>query len=198
MNILYIVVAVLSVPGTLVLSNLFWLAPREARGVAALLSSPELLQGIVSADFLTDPPIDIARFAQPGVGGYAFNMAAFRYADEMAKRRGRSLLGSTLIVMIIGSGVVGVLAFGWFGLTLPIVNVLILHTTFVGSTQGAIDDAATAKAIERLQVTAVILNRWYAKSPQEVATWLESEPRMKPLGKLITKLPDAVTAPNVE
>ena len=54
-----------------------------------------------------------------------------------------------------------------------------------GSMYGTIDNATTARAVDRLQITAVILHRWHAKSPEEVAAWLEREPRMKPLGDLV-------------
>ncbi len=188
MKVLYIFIAVLSVPATLVLSNLFWRAFRETRGVATLLSSRELLQSIVTADLLNSPPAEIARFAQSHQAGYAFNMRAFQQADEEAHSRGRSLLRPALAVVVIGSGVVGFLGVGWLGLALPIVNVLIVHTTFVGSTQGAIDSATTARAIEHVQIVAVILHRWYARSPREAAEWLESESRMKPLGELVSSL----------
>lgn len=189
MKILYIAAAVLSVPATIVLSNLFWLALREARGVVGVLSSPNLLQSIVTAELLSSPPNDIARFAQPLEGGYEFNMRAFQQADRTSHNRGRSVLGLALVVVILGSGIVGFLALGWLGLVVPIINILILHTTFVGSTQGGLDDAAIARAIMRLQVVAVILHRWYANSPSEAAAWLENEPRMKPLGNLVTSFP---------
>lgn len=39
MKILYILAAVLSLPATLILSNLFWQGFREARGIAMLLGS---------------------------------------------------------------------------------------------------------------------------------------------------------------
>lgn len=188
MKVLYVIIAVLSVPATLVLSNLFWRALREARGVATLLSSLELLQSIVTADLLNSPPSEIARFAQPLQSGYGYNMRAFRHADEEAHSRGRSLLRPALAVVVIGSGVVGFLGVGWLGLALPIVNVLIVHTTFVGSTQGSIDSATTARAVEHVQIVAVILHRWYATSLREAAEWLESESRMKPLGELVTGL----------
>lgn len=115
-------------------------------------------------------------------------MRVFQYADEEAHSRGRALLRPALAVVVIGSGVLGFLGVGWLGLAVPIVNVLIVHTTFVGSTQGAIDSATTARAIEHVQTVAVILHRWYTKSPREAAEWLESESRMKPLGELVTSL----------
>lgn len=189
MKIVYILVAVLSMPATLVLSNLFWFALREARSVSTLLSSPDMLRSIVNADFLNSPPTSIARFAQPVEAGYAFNMEAFQQSHNEAHIRGRSLLRLGLAVVIVGSGVVGFLAVGWFGLALPIINFLILHTTFVGSMHGTGDNATTGRAIEHVQVVSLILHRWYAKSPQQLAAWLESEPRMKPLGNLITSFP---------
>lgn len=45
-----------------------------------------------------------------------------------------------------------------------------------------------ARAVEHVQIVAVILHRWYATSPREAAAWLESESRMKPLAALVTTL----------
>src|SRR5204862_544462 len=97
-------------------------------------------------------------------------------------------LRPVLAVVIIGSGVVGFLGIGWLGLVLPIVNFLIVHTTFVGSTQGAIDQAAIARAVEHLQICAVILHRWCVQSPADAAAWVGSGSRMKSLTELVMNL----------
>ena len=180
--------AVFSILATIVLSNLFWLGLREARGVSALLSSPQQLQDIVNVELLSMPSAEYAMYAQPVEPGYGFNMQAFNLADEKAQTHGRSLLRIMLVVVVIGSGVLGFVTFGWFALALPIINFLIVHATFVGSLRGAIGNSAYARAIQHVQICALILHRWYADNPREASTWLEHEPHLKPLELLVTNL----------
>lgn len=188
MKVLYIALGVLSLPATLIFSNMFWRGLREARGIAMLLSNREVLRQVLTPDVLSDPSAEVARFAQPVAGGYALNMRAFRQSDKEAHSRVRAMLRIALAVVVVGSGVVGFLAIGWLGLALPLVNVLIAQTTFVGSTRGSIDGAATARVVEHVRIAAVILHRWHAKSPREAADWLEGEPQMKPLWEHLATL----------
>ena len=130
----------------------------------------------MTPDLLNSPPANVGRFAQPLAGGYALNMRVFQRADSLAHSRGRAMLRPALAVVVVGSAVVGFLWIGWLGLAFPIVNVLIAHGTFVGSTQGSIDNASTARAAEHVQVVGVILFRWSAKSPREATEWLVGAP----------------------
>lgn len=188
MKVLYIALGVLSLPATLIFSNLFWQGLREARGIAMLLSNREGLRQVLTPEVLNDPSAEVARFAQPVAGGYALNMRAFRQSDNEAQSRVRAMLRIALAVVAVGSGVVGFLGIGWLGLAFPIVNVLIWQTTFVGSRRGSIGSAATARASEHVRIVAVILHRWYTKSPREAADWLEGEPQMKPLWEHLATL----------
>ncbi len=185
---MYIALDVLSLPATFILSNFFWMWLREARGIAMLLSNRELLRQVLTPDILNDPSAEVARFVQPVTGGYSLNMQAFRQSDREAHGRGRVMLRIGLAVVVIGSGVTGFLGIGWLGLALPIVNVLIMLTTFIGSTQGSIDGAATARALAHVRIVAVILQRWHAESPQDAAEWLEGEPQLKPLWEHLATL----------
>jgi len=188
MNVLYIVLAILSVPATFVLSNLFWTGFRETRGIAMFLGSQDFLQRIITSDLFSRPPAEIDRFAQPHSAGYAFNMTAFRETDRKAHARGRSILRPILPILIIGSGLVGFYAFGWFGLALPIINLFVMLSTFIGSTQGSLDRSTAERAEEHVQIVALILYRWYTTNPQEAAEWAESEPEMKLLSGIIADL----------
>jgi hypothetical protein len=180
-KVLYILLAGLSLPVTHILSNLFWQGLREARGIATLVDS-EILQRIVTESVLNDPPAKVARFARPLNGSYAMSMKAFQHADREAHSRARAILRSGLAVTVLASGVLGFLALGWLGLAFPVVNVLIVQTTFLGSTQGSfIDEESTARAAEHVQILAVILDRWYRNSPHEVTEWLKATPQMTPL-----------------
>lgn len=189
MKILYIAIGVLSLPATFILSNLFWRGLREARGIGMFLRDQELLQRVVTPDLLNNPSVQVARFAEPLAEGYALNMRAFRQSDEEAHSRARAMLRPALTVVVVGSAVVGFLGIGWLGLALAIVNAFIMRSTFVASTRGPIDNATMARAVEHVQILAVILYRWYGKSPREAADWLEGEPHMKPLWALLTTLP---------
>jgi hypothetical protein len=188
MKVLCIVLALASIPATFLLSNLFWMALRETRGIAILLSSPDYLRRIITLDLLNRPPAEIDRFAQPQAAGYAFNMRAFQEADQMAHSRGRSILRPVLLVLILGSAFVGYVAFGWLGLALPIINLFVMASTFVASTQGSIGRSTAARAAEHVRIVAVILHRWYAINPTEAIEWVESQPEMKPLWKVVTNL----------
>jgi hypothetical protein len=188
MRILSIILAVVSVPATLLLSNLFWTGFRETRGIALFLRSQDFLRRIVTPDLLNRPPAEIARFAQPHTGGYAFNMRAFQEADQKAHARGRSILRPVMLVLILGSGLVGFFAIGWLGLALPIINIFVMLSTFMASTQGSIDRSASARAAEHVQVVALILYRWHAMNPQEATEWVESESEMKLLSEVLTDL----------
>jgi hypothetical protein len=178
-KVLYIAIGVLSLPATLILSNLFWRGLREGRAIAVSISDRELLHRVVTPDLLNNPPVEVARFAEPMAGGYSLNMRAFRQSDEDAHGRARKMLRPAVAVVVVGSGVVGFLGLGWLGLALPILNLLFAHTTFVGSTRGAIGNAAMARAIEHVQIVALILHRWRMKNSQEAADWIEREPQMK-------------------
>lgn len=191
MNALYIVLAILTLPATLVLANLLWQGLREARGIATVLGSPELLRSIVTTDLLTNPPSEIARFARPIEGGYVQNIRFFRQADQEAHRRGRRLLRPALVTVIAASAVLGVLGLSWPGFAFPIINVFIMFSTFVRSTQGKIDASAKARAVEYVQVLAFILSRWYTDSPRDATEWLREEPQMIVLWEV---LPTVTTA----
>lgn len=188
MKVLCIILAVVSVPATLLLSNLFWTGFREARGIAMFLNSPDFLRRIVTTDLLNRPPAEISRFAQPQAGGYALNMRAFQQADQKAHAQSQSMLRPVLAVLILGSGLVGFFAFRWFGLALPIINLFVMLSTFMASTQGSIDRSTAARAAEQVQIVALILYRWYATNPQEAAEWVESQSGMKLLSEVITSL----------
>jgi hypothetical protein len=188
MTVLYIVLAVVSIPATFLLSNLFWTGFRETRGIAMFLSSQDILRRIVTTELLSRPPAEIDRFAQPQAGGYAFNMTAFHEADHRAHARGRSVLRPVLPVLILGSGLVGYFAFGWFGLALPLINLFVMLSTFMASTQGSIDRSAAERAAEHVQILALILSRWYAANSQEAAEWVAKESEMKLLSETITAL----------
>ncbi|HYJ05753.1 MAG TPA: hypothetical protein VEX43_11500 [Chthoniobacterales bacterium] len=188
MSLLCIILAAASVPATFLLSNLFWRGFRETRGIAMFLSSPEYLQRIVTSDLLNRPPAEIERFAQPQTAGFASNMRAFREADQKAHNRGRSILRPVLLALILGSGFFGYLAFRWLGLAFPIINLFVLLSTFMASTQGSLDRSTVERAAEHVQIVAVILYRWYAVNPLEATEWVEGESQMKPLWEILTNL----------
>lgn len=167
MNILYIVLAILTLPITMVLANLFWRGFREARGIALLLGSQEHLKRIVTSELLSRPSAAIEQFARPVSAGYGANMKLFRAADQYAHARGRSMLRLGLPLVLVGSGILGFLAFGWFGLAIPVVNLFIMVATFMGSTQGKLDRSSVERATEHVQIIAVILNRWGQRIPKK-------------------------------
>ena len=152
------------------------------------LGTPDFLQRIVTAELLNSPPTEVAKFAQPSEGGYGLNMLAFRQADAAAHSRMRTPLRLGTAVTVLGSGVVGFLGMSWFGLILPIVNIFIMQRAYLGSTLGPVDNSATARAAEHVQILALILYRWRAKSPREAAEWLETEPQIRPLWDVLTAL----------
>jgi len=157
--------------------------------MAMLLGNPDLLKHIVTLDLLNDPPAGVPRFAQPVSGGFAVNIRVFRQADAQAKSRLRALLRIAIPVVVLGSGLVGFLAIGWLGLVLLIINLVIMQSTFVGSTRGSIDPAATGQAALNVKILALILYRWRAKSPSELAAWLDTEPQLKPLSDVLALMP---------
>ena len=183
-----IALGLLSLPATFILSNLFWMSLREARGIAMLLSNQELLRHVLTPDILNDPPAEVARFAQPVAGGYSSNMQAFGQSHSAAHSRGRALLRIVLVAVVIGSGIAGFLGIGRPGLALPIVNTLIVYATFMGSRQGSIDSTAMDRATEHVRIVAVILQRWHAESPRDAAEWLRGEPQLKPLWEVLASL----------
>lgn len=184
---LYIVLAILTLPITVVLANLFWKGFREARGIALLLASPEHLKRIITPELLNRPSAAIEMFAKSTNHGYAANMALFRNADQHAHSRLRSKLRPAIPIVLIGSGVLGFLAFGWFGLAIPVVNLFIMVATFMGSTQGKLDRSSVERATEHVQIVAVILKRWRATNSQEVEEWIKNEPEMKLLSEIVAQ-----------
>ena len=185
MNIVYIVLGIASIPAMLILSNLFCSGFREAKGVALLLSDEALLRQAVTKALLASPPADIARFAK---APYAASMQAFEVADAAAHVKGRAMLRIAIGAVLVGSGVVGFLGLGWFGLVLPIINLVIMQSTFVGSTQGAPDQSATSRAVEHVQVRALILHRWRASDARQAASWLNGNPQLAVLAKHVEDL----------
>jgi hypothetical protein len=185
---LYAILAVATIPAVIMLSNLFWQGLREARGIVMVQRSTESLQRILTSELLNAPPEDVARFAEPLAGGYALNMRLFRQADQEAHRRGRVILRPTLAVLVLGSGLVGFLSVGWLGVALPLVNLFIVHTTFVGSTRGSVDDETISRAAQHVQIVAVILHRWYQQNPQEVEEWLQDKPQLGPMWHRVRSL----------
>lgn len=188
MKFIYIALGVLSLPATVILSNLFWMGLRESRAIATLLGNLDLLRQVLTLDALNHASAEVARFTRPVAGGYSMNIQAFRQSDKEAHSRGRKILRIGLAVVIFGSGVTGFLGIGWLGLALPIVNVLILQITFLGSIRGSIDSATTGRAIEHVRILAIILKRWHSESPRDAIDWLEGEPQLKPLWEHLTTI----------
>jgi hypothetical protein len=178
MRVFYMILAISTVPATLVLSNLLWQGFREARAVAALLESSEFLNDIVTLNLLKSPPAAVSRFAQPLPGGYSINMSLFRQSDQEAQRRGRAVLRPALGLVVLGSAIIGFAAVAWVGVGLPFLNVFVVHTTFVGSTRGSIDRSTTGRAAQHVQILALILHRWLRDNPAEAAAWTATQPQM--------------------
>ncbi len=185
MSVLYIVLSLVTVPATAVLANLFWKGFREARGIAVFLGSPDWLKRIVTPELLSRPPADVELFAKPIPAGYGANMGLFREADQFAHARLRSRLRPVIPILLIGSGILGFLAFGWWGLAIPVINVFIMVATFTGSTHGKLDSSSVARATQHVQIVAVILHRWHAANPKEAAEWIRNESDMKLLAEHI-------------
>lgn len=86
---------------------------------------------------------------------------------------------------IAGSGLVGFLAVGWFGLLLAAVNLLILQATFMGSVNGTPDKTAMGRAAQHVQVVAVIIHRWWAADQRGASAWLSQQPQLAQLSSLV-------------
>jgi len=185
MSFAHIVVGILSLPAMLVLSNLFFRGVREARGVELLLADRPVLQQIVTKSLLANPPAEIVHFAR---SPYQASFGAFQEADRQAHAKARGMLRIATALVLVGSGIVGFLGVGWWGLAFPIINLVIMQSTFVGSTNGAPDRPAMNRAIEHVQVLAVILCRWLANDPRGASAWLDGQPQFEQLSNLVRDL----------
>jgi hypothetical protein len=185
MAFVYIALGVLSLPATLVLSNLFWRGFRETRAIAIVLNDQNLLSQVVTASVLANPPEEVARHAVPP---YSMTIVAFQQADEAAHARARGLLRVAVAVVVLASGVCGFLGLGWFGLAIPLLNVLVMHTTFMGSTQGKPDRESFRRGVEHVQILAVILHRWRASDARAVRSWIQGQAHLNNLHELLTGL----------
>lgn len=185
MRLVEIALGVLSLPGMLVLANWYCREFREARGIAMLLGDRDLLAQVITKTLLVNPPTAVTRFAN---APYWASIRAFQEADREVHRKARTILRFSTGVVLLGSGVVGVLALGWFGLLFPIVNIFIMHTTFVGSTKGTPDPSAMRRAVEHIQILGLIIHRWLASNPAEASAWLRDQPRLNSLSGRLAEL----------
>lgn len=184
MAIAYVGLGVLSLPAMLVLTNLFFRGMREARGVALLLADRDMLQQIVTKSVLSNPPSEILRFARTP---YAVSLTAFQESDRAAHATARGVLRIATALVLIGSGVVGFLGLGWFGMAFPAINLFIMQTTFVGSTEGVPERAAMDRSVEHVQVLSVILHRWLASDERGASTWLNERPQFATLADVLRR-----------
>lgn len=182
MNIVYISLSVLSLLAMFILSNFIFREFREALGIGLLLGNRELLRQIITNSVLANPPDKIARFAKaPHLG----SIEAFQEADRTAHSKARGILRIIIPIILLGSGVVGFLGLGWIGFAIPILNFVILLRAFVGSTKGTPDKSAMERAVEHVQILALILRRWWARDRQEVLVWLDGQPHLKTLWEVL-------------
>lgn len=185
MTIAYIVLGIASIPAMLILANLFCTGLREARGIAILLGDEAMLQQVITREGLARPSTPVVRFAK---APYAASMQAFEVADATAHAKGRGLLRVALGATLLASGVVGFLGVGWFGLLLPVINLVIMQSTFVGSTQGAPDQSVMGRSVEHVQIRALILHRWMAADARQASAWLEGHPHLLLLATRVRSL----------
>lgn len=187
MTALWIALAVVSLIATVILANLMWTQFRETRAFVAIVDGPGFLEKAVTAEFLKSPPPEAARFAPPNAD-YGLCMQADRQAHEIAHSRGRAILRPLLAIVVIGSGVVGFLGLGWLGLAVPVVNLLIMQTTFIGSTKGAISTTARDRSLEHVRILALIFHRWFLTNTGEALVYAAREPPMQRIFERVVSL----------
>ena len=185
MTIAYVVLGIASIPAVLIRANLYCSGFREARGIAILLGDEAVLQKVVTKEVLARPSAEAARFAK---APYAASMQAFGVADAAAHAKGRSLTRVAFGATLLASAVVGFLGVGWLGLLLPVINVVVMQSTFVGSTQGVPDQAAMGRSVEHVQIRALILYRWLASDARQASAWLEGHQHLMLLARRVQGL----------
>ena len=89
MMITRIVLEVLAALGAIVLGDLFWMHPKRKRMIRTILDDYRLLERVVTAELLENPPPQFQGYLRPRDAGYRVNMLAFVSADQTAQRRPR-------------------------------------------------------------------------------------------------------------
>lgn len=171
------------------MSNAFWLLNRIARATSLILHDENYLRTIITHQIIYQPPPHIGKYsALPHPSGYGYVMGWFEYADHKAIFDNWKMLRIVLSLIVIISGVIGYFAFSLFGLLLPILNFLIIMFKHNKSMNGDIGEVPIEHAKEKIQMRALILHKWLRANPEEVLEWINQNPHMSSLSKVVSSI----------
>ena len=109
-------------------------------------------------------------------------------ADEAAKAKVRSGLRILIPVVILASGLFGVLGVGWVGLAFPTLIVGTMPFPYLRTNSGQLDKLDFNRGVEHVQILAVNLHRWYSTDPKAAQTWLNEHNHLGKLAELVSEL----------
>ena len=189
MHLLLPAFALLTLVITYGVSNMFWMLNRTARATGFILHDEAYLRGIITGELLREPPTHLGRYSTiPQQAGFRTHMDLFESVDHRSTFGVWRMWRVALIVIVAISGIVGCLSFGWLGLLIPIINVLIIVFMHNSSMTGEIGEVPIESAKENVQIRALIINRWLRTNPEEIIEWTREQPHMQLLSDVVTSI----------
>jgi hypothetical protein len=151
----------------------FWQIEKRARFLARAAFDPHLLATIISRDVLSNPPPEVALFAERDDIGYFINIDVVRSAD----RRSQRLPKVCAVVLFLFTVSVSYL----MGAVYAIVScALFLFPALIG-----LSPSARRNAIQHVQTVAVILYRWRSENATDCDEWVGHAPSLQPLYEVV-------------
>jgi hypothetical protein len=174
---------------TYIVSNVFWSHRRRARATGYILHDEVYLRNIISYALLCAPPSHLSRYVDlPNQTGFRSHFDLFNSANLRTIFGMRKIWRAILAIVLVISGIMGWLAFGWLGLSAPIINFIIIGLVMNSSTTGEIGEIQIESAVEDVQITALIIHRWLPTNEDEIVEWKGVNQRMQLLYKVVSTI----------
>jgi hypothetical protein len=174
---------------TYVVSKVFWSHRRRARATGSILHDEVYLRKIISYALLCDPPPHLSRYAtRPNQAGFRSHFDLFIAANLKTIFGMRKIWRTILVIVLVISGIMGWLVFGWLGLSAPIINFIIIGLAMNSSMTGEIGEIQIESAVEDVQIIALIIHRWLPTSRDEIVEWKGVNQHMQLLYKVVSTI----------
>jgi hypothetical protein len=147
----------------------FWQLHKREKFLQRTIREPKSLRPPLSLHTLSDPPAQVAIFAQKSEMGYPLNIKVVIEADRRSQRYPK-LISVTVLVFLLAASY-------FLGAVFLVVNSLL----FLLLSLGGLTQSARLNASQQVLALAVILYRWRTEDPVRCDEWVQKAPSLHPL-----------------
>lgn len=155
--------------GILLAGTTFWQLRKREKYLQRTIREPNSLEHPLSLNTLSDPPAQVALFAQKTEMGYPLNIKVVIDADRQSQRSPKLISVAVLVFLLAASYFLG-------APFLAVNSLLFLLLSLGGPTQ-----SARLNASEQVLALAVILYRWRTEDPVRCEEWIQKARNLHPL-----------------